>query len=145
MMLQAGSPLILIVRGIAGQEAILTDQAAVHFTVPDLAPEFGVARRRFAALDDGRMRFEQTDHLVRGGHRLTLEHPARRLRDYPLHQGQEMLQGGRQRHRLQAVRPAGQQAENLLRLILAVLRHADQFAIQATHFPLRISQFWGFF
>jgi len=145
MMLQTDRPLILIVRGTAGQDAILTDQTAVHFTVPDLASEFGVAWGRFAALDDGRMRFEQADHLFRGRHRLALEHAARRLRDDPLRQGQKMFQGGHQRHRLQVVRPIAQQAENLLGIILAVLGHADQFLIQAAHFSLRIGLFGAFF
>ena len=103
MMLQAERPLILVVRGIAGQNAVFTDQTAVHFTIPDLASEFSLAWRCFAALDDGRMRFEQTDHLFWGRHRLLLEDPACRLRDDTLGQGQEMLQGGHQRHGLQVI------------------------------------------
>jgi len=63
MVLQTRTPLD-IVRRIALQNPILGDDPTIYFAVPELASEFGFARRRFAPLDNRRVRFEQADDFV---------------------------------------------------------------------------------
>src|SRR3974377_1316836 len=66
------------IRRIARQDAILADQAAIHFSIPNLVPELGVLRLGFAATNDGGVRLEQTDHFVGGRDGLTAAGALRR-------------------------------------------------------------------
>lgn len=95
MVLQTRTPLN-IVRRIAPENPILRDDPTVHFTVPELASEFGLARWRLAPLDNRGVRFKQTDDLFGRRHRLMLEDPPRRLLNHRTHQrhimGEEVRQ-----------------------------------------------------
>ena len=73
---------LLGIRRIAGQNAILADQAAIDFGVPDLVTELGVFGFGFAATNDGGVRrlacppapvglgqgIKQADHFLARGH-----------------------------------------------------------------------------
>ena len=86
MVFQARTPLRLVGR-IAGENAILGDEAAIDFTVPELAAKFGFTRGRFAPLDNGRVRLKQTHDLFWRRHRLVLQDPPRGLLNHAAYQG----------------------------------------------------------
>src|SRR3970282_2314308 len=64
--LHTGNQILGFVR-IAHQEAVLANQPALDFPIPNLAPELSLFRFSFAATDNRRVRFKQTHDLVAGG------------------------------------------------------------------------------
>lgn len=91
MVLQTGTPLSLIGR-IARQEAILGDDATLNLTVPKFASKLGFLGRRFAPLDDRRLRLKQTDDFLQRWHRLLLENSPGGLLYHATHQRHIVLQ-----------------------------------------------------
>src|SRR3972149_8949727 len=93
MSFQTGQQLIGI-GWIAGQNAILADQAAVNFSVPDLVTELGVFGFGFAPANDGRVRFKQADHCLTRGHGDFFYNALSRLPDHLLPQRNKGLEIG---------------------------------------------------
>jgi hypothetical protein len=83
MVLHTGDHLPVIGR-IAFKQAILRNQAAVHFAKPHLAAELGVFGLGFAATDNGGVRLEQAHHFVTRRNGVALQHPPTRLRHHTL-------------------------------------------------------------
>jgi hypothetical protein len=70
---QTGDPL-LVIRWIALQNPILTDDAAVHFAIPQFVSELRFVGRTLPALNNCGVRFKQTDNFLCGGHLFLLKH-----------------------------------------------------------------------
>lgn len=101
MMLDTRQPLVRL-RRIAGEQSIVCDQAAVAFDIPDLTTVLCLMRTRFAAPDDGCVRFKQTDEFLAGRHAFAVEDAPRRLSDDLLDQRQIVRQTRRQGYSAQA-------------------------------------------
>src|SRR4051812_4728716 len=71
------------------QDSAVADDAPVYLIEQDLAPELGQLPRLMAA-DGLRMRREQAEELLLGGHRLAPEHAPPGLGDRLVDQGQEV-------------------------------------------------------
>jgi len=73
MLLEARQEELGFIR-IARQEAILGDQPAVHFAIPELAAKLSVMGFGFGATNNGGVRFKQAHHLAGGRDRQTFEY-----------------------------------------------------------------------
>src|SRR3989304_3148657 len=91
MGLERGFPLQLV-RRIAVQDAVMTDDAAIDFIEPDLMPILHWMRR-LAPTDDIGMRLKNADDLFTSGHGLFLQHAPNSLLDHLLYTGNEGGQG----------------------------------------------------
>lgn len=98
MVFQTGLPLG-IVRRITDEQAILGNDAAIDFAIPELASKFIFLGWRFAPLNNRGMRLKQADDLFRCGHRLVLEDSPGRLLNHLTHQGHILRQEFRERQR----------------------------------------------
>jgi hypothetical protein len=103
-----GGPWAWMSRGMAGQEAILTDPAPAPFPIPDSPAKCGVARGHFAASANRGMGLAHTPPLVRGRSRLPFKDAAARLLDPAPEQRQDLRQRGPQGGRF-AVAPLGRE------------------------------------
>src|SRR3989304_1081856 len=90
VMLEAGDQELRFIR-VALQQAIFTDQAAVDFGIPDLAPKLGLFGFGFAAANQGGMGLKETEHLIAGGRRLPMQDSLLGLVDDLLHQWQILI------------------------------------------------------
>ncbi len=89
---QTSAPLLVIAR-IALQNPILTNNPAVHFTIPQFASELGFVWGALASLNNGRMGLEQTDNFLRRGHLLFCKHALGGLVKHLPHQRQIVFEG----------------------------------------------------
>ena len=128
-MMQTVFPLVLVVRRVAGLDAILTDQTAIHFAVPHPATKLRVVRGGLAVTNNGRMGLKQADDFLDGGHGLPFHHASERLTQDLVHQAAEMFQRGRQG---QGARAADfhQQGTHRLGVVPSHLRHPQQTPIE---------------
>jgi hypothetical protein len=88
-----------VVGWIAHEQAILRDNPAIDFAVPEFASKFSFLWGCFAPLNNRGVWLKQTDDLFGCGHRLVPEDPSCRLLNHLAHQGHILRQEFRERQR----------------------------------------------